>query len=340
MRGDIIGQPDTKKYSKSHVKSILDAIGVKISGETGNDFLCFCPIHSNRHTPSLSVSKTKDRYLCFNSDCGSSGTLVDLVSEVSKRNYFESLRFVMQHQPTEQEDFESELETVLSESQDYREFSPEVLNKLIEGMADPESPGRAYMHGRGFTDDTIDYFEIGCSTKKNMVTVPVHSPNGLPVGVVGRIADRDRKTFKNSVGLPISRTFFNIHRAKRTSSTVILTEAGYDTMAVHQSGFPNVIGNLGGQLGPIKYNLLDKYFDRIILFTDNRDYDEAGRAIGMKVAERFISTKDILWAQYRYDEHYPNNLKDASAILESFDEKHVADTIAGAIPHFELMSMV
>jgi len=333
-------QPDTKKYSEGHVKSILRSIGVQIEAETGNDFLCFCPIHGNKHTPSLSVSKTKDGFLCFNSDCGASGTLVDLVSQVSGRNYFEALRFVLMHQPTEQDNFEADLDTVLSEIPDYREFTPEVLRGLVEGMSEPGNPGKTYMNGRGFTDDTIDYFKVGYSKKKNMVAVPVHSPDGIPIGVVGRSASKDSKVFKNSVGLPTSKTFFNLHRAKRASTTVIVTEASFDAMAVHQAGYPNVVGNLGGHMSELKYRLLDKHFDRIILMTDNRDYDDAGRAIGMKIAQRFIATKDILWAQYRYDEHYPGNLKDASAILEKYDESLIAETIAGAIPHYELMSMV
>jgi DNA primase len=338
MGRDFSGKSNTKKYTESHVRGILRSIGIKIEQETQHDFLCFCPIHGNKHTPSMSVSKTKDGFICFNGDCGASGNLVELVMEVTDKNYFEALRFVLMNQPTEQQDFEEELGTVLSEIPDYREFTPEVLRGLVEGISQPGNPGREYMRGRGFTDDTIDYFQVGYSPKRNMVTVPLHSPDGIPVGVIGRSASKDRKAFKNSVGLPTSKTFFNLHRAKRASSTVILTEASFDSMAVHQSGYPNTVGNLGSHMSDLKFDLLDKHFDRIILFTDNRDYDAAGRATGMKIAERFISRKDILWAFYEYGETYPDGLKDASKILEVFGEDTVRKCIENAIPHYEYVS--
>jgi DNA primase len=219
-------------------------------------------------------------------------------------------------EPTEQEDFELDLATVLDDTPEYTEFSQDTLDKLFREMCVPGNAGREYLQGRGFTDETIDYFKVGYSTKKNMV-------------------------FKNSVGLPTSRAFFNLHRAKRASPTAILTESCFDSMAVHQAGFPNSIGNLGGHLGPVKYALLDKFFDRIIIFTDNREIDVAGLAIGMKIQEQLGKRKDILWARAEAgEEAYPSGLKDASSILETLGEDAVRDCILNAIPHYELMSMV
>jgi DNA primase len=333
MRGLDQRKIDAKKYSESHVRSILRAINIRIATETGNDFLCFCPIHGNKHTPSMSVSKTKDGYLCFNSDCGASGTLVDLVAQVSGRNYFEALRFVLQHEPTEQEDFEDELGALLSDIQEYEEFAPEKLAMLYSNMCEPENAGREYMHGRGFTDDTIDYFRVGYSKKQNMVAVPAHSPDGIPIGVIGRGVGS--KVFKNSVGMHTSKMWFNLHRAKRVSSTAIITEASFDAIKIHQAGFPNAIAGLGSHLSEVKMQLLDKYFDRFIIMTDNRDFDTAGLAMGVKIAERFISTKDVLWAQYSWVETYPRGVKDATDMTD----EEIVTTISNAVPHYEL-SMV
>jgi DNA primase len=340
MRGNARGNGTATRYSESHIRGLLRSIGLPLEGETAHDFLVLCPFHNNRNTPSLSISKTKDGFICFNADCAETGTIVDLVARVSHRNYFEALRFVLMAEPTEQEDFELDLATVLDDTPEYTEFSQDTLDKLFREMCVPGNAGREYLQGRGFTDETIDYFKVGYSTKKNMVAVPMHSPTGIPVGVVGRIAGAD-KVFKNSVGLPTSRAFFNLHRAKRASPTAILTESCFDSMAVHQAGFPNSIGNLGGHLGPVKYALLDKFFDRIIIFTDNREIDVAGLAIGMKIQEQLGKRKDILWARAEAGEGaYPSGLKDASSILETLGEDAVRDCILNAIPHYELMSMV
>ena len=327
------GQSNPPRYSENHVRGILNEIGVRISASTAHDFLCFCPFHDNRHTPSLSVSKTKDSYLCFNADCGASGTLTDLVSKTTDRNYFESARFVLLHQPTEQDNFEDELQDLLLDKPEFDEFSGDVLNNLWEGMQPSNSPGREYMHGRGFTDETIDYFRVGYSRKRTMVAVPVHSPDGVPLGIVGRSIVG--KSFKNSVGLPTSKTFFNIHRAKRASTTAVLVESSFDVLSLHQAGYPNAIGNLGTHMSPYKLALLDRYFDRIIIFTDNRDYDEAGRKLGTIVADRFSGKKDVLWAHYKYGETYPADLKDASDILEKQGETALSDCLKNPMPHYE-----
>jgi DNA primase len=84
----------TDTYTQSHVRRILRELGISISGETYNDFLCLCPFHGNRNTPSFSVSFSKGLYLCFNPSCDASGTILELVKEVSHRNDFEALRFI------------------------------------------------------------------------------------------------------------------------------------------------------------------------------------------------------------------------------------------------------
>lgn len=331
-------QTDTKKYSERQVKAILKDIGVTIVTETGHDFLCFCPIHGNRNTPSMSVSKTKDGYICFNAACGASGTLLDLVGKVTGRNAFEATRFIMNHSPSDQDNFEEDLAIVLSDSPEFTEFSQETLDRMHKDILVPGNAGMVYMNGRGFTDDTVEKFKVGYSQKRNMVAVPVHSADGIPVGVVGRSVTG--KEFKNSVGLPTSKVFFNLHRAKRVGATVIVTESSFDAMAVHQSGFPNVVAGLGTAMSDDKYHLLARYFDRIILFVDNRDYDVAGKAYIEKMVKRLGRQKEILLAQYNWGQTYPGDLKDATDILKNYGEDGVAECINNAVSHFEYAASV
>jgi DNA primase len=146
------------------------------------------------------------------------------------------------------------------------------------------------------------------------------------------------KAFKNSVGLPTSKVFFNLHRAKRIGATVIVVESSFDALAVYQSGFPNVVAGLGTAMSDEKYNLLARYFDRIILFVDNRDYDEAGQAYIEKMIKRLGRHKEILLAQYNWEQTYPGDLKDATDILKGYGEDAVAQCINNSISHFEYAS--
>lgn len=332
------GNKNTERYSPKHVRAMLDASGVSISSETSKDFLCFCPFHSNVNTPSMSVSRTKGTYICFNADCAATGNLISLLAKLTDRTYFEAVRYVLMNKPTKQQEFEAELHDILAPKADWKEFPPDVLVTLRNQMLEPGNAGREYMRGRGFTDDTIDHFELGYSSKRNMVAVPVHSPDGVPLGLVGRTIEG--KGFHNSAHMPTSRTLFNLHRAKRASPTAIISEASFDVMAVYQAGYPNGVGTLGGYLSDERLSLLGKYFDTYIIFTDNREIDAGGKALGNKVVERFGGSKQILWALYDYKNTYPNDYKDATEIQEKINSNAVAQCIENAIPHFEYAESV
>lgn len=311
-------------YSSSQIKSVLKSIGVDMISETGNDFLCLCPFHGNRNTPSFSVSKERGAFICFNPSCGESGSIVDLVKRLTDRNEFEAIRFVKIKQVESAVDLEEELSSVLSEKPDFEEFSNEIISNLSSNMS-LMSEGMDYMLSRGFTKETVSYFNIGYSDKQDMVTVPVHSPDGICVGIVGRHVSEKR--FKNSPGLPKNKTLFNIHRAKRVSPVAIVTEASFDAMRIHQAGYPNAVATLGGHISKENTDLLNKYFTKIIIMTDN---DEAGRSLGNNIAKR-LKSKEILWAMYDYETVYPHGAKDVGDMTDA----EIKQCISNAVPHFQ-----
>jgi DNA primase len=157
----------------------------------------------------------------------------------------------------------------------------------------------------------MTHFKLGYSEAQGMVIVPVHSPNGVPVGLVGRsIAE---KKFKNSTNLPKNKTLFNIHRAKRIGDQVIIVESSFDAIRIHQAGFPNVIATLGGHISTDNLNLLNRYFNKVIIMTDA---DKAGRELGISISNK-LKNKDILWASYSYGKIYPHDAKDAGDMTEN-----------------------
>jgi len=334
-RGNIKQQDASTQYTERQVKKVLKAISISIVGETGNDFLCLCPIHGNKNTPSLSVSKETGLFLCFNPSCGASGSLQELVKTITKRNEFESLRLISKSVTDSLQDFDEQIIEILEEKPEFVQFPPEILDKLWKEMAEYKD-GREYMHSRGFNDDTIDYFQVGYSHNQNMVTVPVHAPDGLPIGIVGR--GTKEKKFKNSTGLPKTKTLFNVHRAKRLSSTVIITEASFDAMRVHQAGYPNVVATLGGHLSPTNYNLLNRYFTKIIIATDFDDKQthngkNPGRDLGNSIAYK-LKNKDVQWASYDYKVIYPHGAKDMGDMTDA----EIKQCIENSVPNYEYSS--
>ncbi len=315
---------DSQVYSASQIKSVLKSIGVDIIAETGNDFLCLCPFHGNRNTPSFSVSKERGAFICFNPSCGESGSIIDIVKRLTERNEFEAIRFIKVKEIENDIDFEDTLSSVLEDKPDFVEFSQETLDRLHADLAGNKD-ARDYFESRGINEESMKHFALGYSSAMNMVITPVHSPDGMPVGLVGRSISEKR--FKNSNGLPKNKTMFNLHRAKKLGGIVIVVESNFDAIRVHQAGFPNVVATLGGHISNDNINLLNKYFTKIIIMTDS---DEAGRSLGKNIASK-LRNKEVLWAMYDDETLYPHGAKDVG----DMNDAEIKQCISNAIPHFQ-----
>ena len=311
-------------YTKADLRSILRSCNIDIVSETGTDFLCLCPFHHNVDSPAFAVSYSKGLYICYNQNCDSSGTVLDLVKLLTNRNDFEALRFISQNKQTAEDAFEDGLKDLLDEKPEFVIFPKETLEKLYNELA--KTPDALeYFNSRHIGLSAISHFKLGYSSNMGMVTVPLHSPDGLPVGIIGRsITD---KKFKNSVNLPRNKTMFNLHRAKREGGTIIVVESSFDVIRLWQAGYPNAVATLGGSISDINIQNLNKYSSTIILMTDN---DSAGRALGNTIANR-LKSKNVLWAKYDHNNIYPNSAKDVGDMTD----EEIKQCIKNAIPHFE-----
>jgi DNA primase len=309
VRGNFSREIDTTQYSPAHIKSILKSIGLDIVGETSNDYLCYCPFHSNRHTSSFSVSREKGAFICFNPSCGEAGTLLELIKRVMHKNDFEAMRFISSKETESLENFDDMLAEAMEDKPMFEEFNKDTLDKLSEDRHDSIEACN-YFISRGINNDSMDYFELGYSKNMSMVTVPVHSPDGMPIGIVGRSIEG--KSFKNSTNLPKSKTMFNVHRAKKIGDHVIVVESSFDAIRIHQAGFPNVVATLGGFLSKEQHHILNRYFNKITIMTDA---DLAGRELGLSIANK-LRMKDVLWASHEYGKIYPHDAKDAGDMTD------------------------
>jgi DNA primase len=221
-----------------------------------------------------------------------------------------------------QGNFEEELSELLAEKKNFDEFPQQKLDELYAGL---DERSIKYFQSRGINKETVDYFKLGYSKNQDMVIVPVHSPDGIPVGLVGRSVEG--KSFKNSTNLPRQRTMFNIHRARKMGGTIIIVESSFDAIRLHQVGYPNAVATLGGSLSNENIDNLNKYSNKIIIATDT---DEAGRKLGNQLASR-LSRKEIYWASYDSDNIYPHGAKD----IGDMTEEEIKQCIKNAVPHYE-----
>lgn len=225
------------------------------------------------------------------------------------------------------DNFDELMAEILEDKPEFEEFPQETLDNLYEELGKSQN-AKDYFVSRGINEESMHYFKLGYSNKQNMVIVPVHSPEGMPVGLVGRSITE--KVFKNSTNLPRSKTMFNIHRAKRIGDQVIVVESCFDAIRVHQAGFPNVVATLGGHISPENIKSLNRYFGTITIMTDA---DVAGRDLGRHISNK-LRMKNILWASYEYGKIYPHDAKDVGDMTD----KEIVSCIKNAVSEIEYRS--
>jgi DNA primase len=340
----------TDVYTQSHVRRVLQELGVSIYSESFTDFLCFCPFHGNKNTPSFSVSFSKGLFMCFNPACDVSGTLIEMVKDISHRNDFEALRFIQGCKIKSERPFEEELAELLEDKPEYVAFDQVKLDEMYEAMNNLDGMDAVeYLKSRGISKEEIDYFKIGYSLKQDMIIVPVHSPDGIPVGLVGR--GLHEKRFKNSRNLPRSKTMFNLHRAKKCGGTVIVCESSFDAIRIHGAGFPNVVATLGGFISRENLSNLNRYFSKIIIMTDFDNKEDhvvkncrkcypkecnghnPGRDLGYTIAES-LKNKDVQWAMWNDSTVYPHDAKDVGDL----SNEEIRQCIKNSMSHVEYSS--
>lgn len=351
-------------YTPAEIRVVLEGLGIEIVSETTNDFLSYCPFHSNDNSPAFSTSKTKGYSVCFNPSCGVGYrprlTLEKLVEAIRGGSKMAIKGFISRAQS------ESSLEDKFMSIDDIKlEPFPQQAIDTMKNRLWSTHEGLDYLHGRGFEDSTIDYFNMGLAKKSrgpikrpvDMVVVPAYDHTGMPVGVVGRsIQD---KIFRNyganpdGTGFHKSKIVMNLHNAKR-HDTVIITEASFDMARCHQAGYHNVVALLGGSLSTEQASLLSKFFDTIIIATDNETKRNGGlitkdncgrcaragrkmcqghspgRDLGMKIVNA-LSHKRIRWASYDDRFVYKDDVKD----LSMMDDVDIARCMRNSVGHFE-----
>ena len=259
-------EPSNTIYSEGQVENALTKSGVRIVSEIGTHFIVFCEYHNNYHTASAEVDKESGLFYCFS--CQSTTDLPHLVMKASGMTYFEALRLIGE------EDYDiAALVAKNTEDREIEGFDQSIIDRLHSSVW---GVGSEYFHSRHINDQSIIRFELGYSDKQSMVTVPVHSPEGVLWGFVGRSIEGKR--FKNNRGLNKSLTLFNLHRVW-TSPRVFVVESSFDAIRLDQVGIPSV-ATLGAGISNEQIEILKRSFDDIVIIPDN---DEAGESMYRKL---------------------------------------------------------
>jgi DNA primase len=275
-------------YTKEQIKRVLTGAGVTIESEVDSDYIIFCPFHSNTRTPAGEVDKNNGTFFCFS--CQKIADLIEFVMHVSGRTYFESIRFIKTKE--QESNLELDINKKLYIKPDYVPYDEFTLKRL-NGQLMSSDRAKDYLLYRKMDQSSMLKFMLGYSEKQDMITIPVHAPDGMPVGFVGRSIEG--KDFKNTPGLPKSKILFNLHRIK-TADIVYVVESSFDAIRLDQVGFP-AVATLGANVSNVQIELLQKYFNNIVVIADN---DEAGGNMKDKIIEKLKSRVSVIQLNKEY----------------------------------------
>jgi DNA primase len=298
----------TNLYSREQIKRILEGAGLDIESEVDTDFIVFCPFHANNRTPAGEVDKNSGIFFCFS--CHHVCDLVELIMHVSGRKYFEAVRFIKSKE--QQSSVLDTLNKKLIDVPEYTQFD-QILIKRLNTQALESPRAMRYFEGRLINEASVRKFALGFSEKQDMVTIPVHSPDGMEVGFVGRSIEG--KDFKNTPKLPKAKILFNLHRVK-SSKKVYVVESSFDAIRLDQCGFP-AVATLGANVSNYQIDLLKKYFNNICVIADN---DEAGGNMKDKIIEHLGSRAIVINIDKKYKDIGDMTDEAIKLIDESFDK--------------------
>jgi len=276
--------------------------------------MIFCPFHSNTRSPAGEVSKETGLFWCFS--CQESKTLEEVIMHASKKSYFETIRLIDTFK--DDRNLIDKLQSTLNTKKEFIKFDEETIERLHKNLLSSDR-AIAYLQNRGISKDSADRYKLGYSSTQDMITIPVHSPDGYYLGFVGRSIEGKR--FKNSTDLPKSKTLFNLWRNKRIDK-IFVVESSFDAIMIEQAG-GHAVATLGATISKEQRKLLKQYFNQVIALGDN---DEAGKNMSNKLLTDLGAGKCII-------ANLPSSIKDVSDLskeeLKQFISKF--DNIVGAM---------
>ncbi|GAB2573166.1 DNA primase [Gracilibacillus alcaliphilus] len=148
--------------SLRQANDVVDIVGEYVQlKKQGRNYFGLCPFHSE-NTPSFSVNQEKQIYHCFG--CGKGGNVISFIMEMEGYTFQQAIQFLAdksgqvlpEWNQTEKTESQSEEQKVL-EAHNW-------LVKLYHHLLRHSKDGKEaldYLYGRGFTDETIDTFQLG-----------------------------------------------------------------------------------------------------------------------------------------------------------------------------------
>ncbi len=256
---------DTIKSLKTKV-DIVDYIGKYTDLRQGNGYYSGkCCLHEGDGLSTLAVYPDTQSYYCFS--CQSAGDIYNFIADLKGISGMAAI-----------EELANELNVSLTKSKDYNEACKVITtNEAHLGRA-LHNIGKIidYLRNeRGFTDETIETWELGYS---DGLIIPLRDQHSRLVAYAVRQFDKLPKyrNSKNNVLYEKSSFLYGLDKVKRTAKDKIYVVEGYlDVLSGWQMGLPTV-AFCGSEITKEQVQTLTKYIRQGATIIYCPDYDDAG----------------------------------------------------------------
>lgn len=217
------------------------------------------------------------------------------------------------------------LRDMVSDVRQYIRPDPEKLERFKTALNESEE-ARSYLKiDRGFSQDTIDHFNLGYDPDRNAIVIPIFKNNEL-VNLRYRLISPKDKQAKYIQEKDCEVWLYNEQGidAGLKKGSVLVVEGEFDCMATWQSGIKNVVSPASGKDSyGIWLELLDPLPEVCIAY----DNDKAGKEASYKFADRIgiEKCKEIV---------YPEGCKDANDFFKKYKREDFIELYKNSRPFY------
>lgn len=162
----------------------------------GANYIGLCPFH-NEKTPSFNVSAVKGIFKCFG--CGKSGSAVGFLMEHEHMTYPDALRVLAKRYNIEvPEEAPSEEDLLVMDKREslfvVMEFARKHFMQQLTETDTGKSIGLSYFRERGYSDDTLERFQLGYAPEGFEVLLHIAKERGYEADLlkeVGLAGEKD-----------------------------------------------------------------------------------------------------------------------------------------------------
>jgi DNA primase len=134
----------------------------------GQYMMACCPFH-NEKTPSFTVTPSKGIYKCFG--CGKAGDSIQFIMDIEGLNYLEAMKYLAKKYGIELKEEQQSPEELLQQNERdslyiVLNYAKNYFHDILVNNPEGQAIGLSYFKERGFSDKTIEKFELGYSIEE------------------------------------------------------------------------------------------------------------------------------------------------------------------------------